>query len=326
MQSKLKKVFSSKEGVLFVIFVLIFILMSILSPHKFLSNYNIQSLAYQLPEFGILSLSMMLIIMTGGINLSLTFTATLSMIVGGLAMSSSFESTGMAFLSVLIGVVIMLLVSAVLGMFNGLVVSYIGVTPMLATLGASTLFEGISLNITKGGAISGFPFMFLNIGNSAILGIPVPMIIFIVVLVYMWILLEKSRMGAAIVMIGCNPKVAEYSGIRVKKILFQTYIISGILAGIAGIIMASRYNSAKESYGSSYLLQSVAASVLGGTNISGGEGKVLGTLLAAMILQIISSGLNIFGLNRYLTNVLMGFILILVLAINFITDYLKKNK
>ena len=326
MQSKLKKVLSSKEGVLFVIFVLIFILMSILSPHKFLSNYNIQSLAYQLPEFGILSLSMMLIIMTGGINLSLTFTATLSMIVGGLAMSSSFESTGMAFLSVLIGVVIMLLVSAVLGMFNGLVVSYIGVTPMLATLGASTLFEGISLNITKGGAISGFPFMFLNIGNSAILGIPVPMIIFIVVLVYMWILLEKSRMGAAIVMIGCNPKVAEYSGIRVKKILFQTYIISGILAGIAGIIMASRYNSAKESYGSSYLLQSVAASVLGGTNISGGEGKVLGTLLAAMILQIISSGLNIFGLNRYLTNVLMGFILILVLAINFITDYLKKNK
>ena len=90
--------------------------------------------------------------------------------------------------------------------------------------------------------------------------------------------------------------------------------------------MASRYNSAKESYGSSYLLQSVAASVLGGTNISGGEGKVLGTLLATMILQIISSGLNIFGLNRYLTNVLMGFILILVLAINYVAEQLKKKK
>jgi len=326
MQSKIRKLFSSKEGILLIIFILIFITMSLLSPNKFLSNYNIQSLAYQLPEFGILSLSMMLIIMTGGINLSLTFTATLSMIVGGLAMSSYFTATNMPFVSVVIGVFVMLAVSIVLGMFNGFIVSYIGVTPMIATLGAATLFEGISLNITKGGAISGFPLMFLNIGNSAIFGIPVPMIIFIVVLIFMRILLEKSKMGAAIIMIGCNPKVAEFSGIKVKKILFQTYMIAGFLAGMAGIIMASRYNSAKESYGSSYLLQSVAASVLGGTSISGGEGKVLGTLLATMILQIISSGLNIFGLNRYLTNVLMGFILILVLAINYIAEQLKKKK
>ncbi len=325
MQSKLKKLFSSKEGILLIIFVFIFIIMSLLSPNKFLSNYNIQSLAYQLPEFGILSLSMMLIIMTGGINLSLTFSATLSMIVGGLTMSSYFTLTNMPLVSVIIGVLVMLVVSVVLGMFNGFVVSYIGVTPMLATLGAATLFEGISLNITKGGAISGFPLIFLNIGNSAILGIPIPMIIFIIVLFFMWALLEKSKMGAAIVMIGCNPKVAEFSGIKVKKILFQTYMIAGLLAGMAGIIMASRYNSAKESYGSSYLLQSVAASVLGGTSISGGEGKVMGTLLATMILQVISSGLNIFGLNRYLTNVLMGFILILVLAINYFAEHWKRK-
>jgi len=322
--SRIKKLISSKVGILFIIFVAIVIIMALLSPRKFLSNYNIQSLAYQLPEFGILSLSMMLIIITGGINLSLTFTATLSMIVGGLAMSAFFASTNMPFLAALIGVALMLSVSAVLGAFNGFIVSYIGVAPMIATLGAATLFEGISLNITKGGAISGFPLMFLHIGNSAILGVPVPMIIFIIVLVLMWFLIEKSKMGAAIVMIGSNPRVAEFSGIKVKQILFKTYIISGLLAGVAGIIMASRYNSAKESYGSSYLLQSVAASVLGGTSISGGEGKVAGTLLAVMILQVISSGLNIFGLNRYLTNVLMGFILILVLAINYFTGQTKK--
>jgi len=321
---KLKKLVSTKVGILFIIFIAVVIVMTLLSPRKFLSNYNIQSLAFQLPEFGILSLSMMLIIITGGINLSLTFTATLSMIVGGLAMSTSFATTNMPFQAVLIGIALMLLVSAALGAFNGFVVSYIGVTPMIATLGAATLFEGISLNITKGGAISGFPLMFLHIGNSAILGIPVPMLIFMVVLFLMWLLIEKSKMGAAIVMIGSNPRVAEFSGIKVKQILFKTYIISGLLAGVAGIIMASRYNSAKESYGSSYLLQSVAASVLGGTSISGGEGKVAGTLLAVMILQVISSGLNIFGLNRYLTNVLMGFILILVLAINYFTGQTKK--
>ena len=290
-----------------------------------LSNYNLQSLAYQLPEFGILSLSMMLIIITGGINLSLTFSATLAMIVGGLAMSTLFATSGAPLLALLVGVVLMLVVAALAGVFNGFVVSYIGVTPMIATLGASTLFEGISLNITKGGAISGFPTSFLVIGNSAILGIPLPMIIFVVILILMWLLIEKSKMGSAIVMIGCNPKVAEFSGIKVKSVLFKAYLISGLLAGVAGIIMASRYNSAKESYGSSYLLQAVAASVLGGTNISGGEGRVIGTLLATMILQVISSGLNIFGLNRYLTNVLMGFILILVLAINFIIERIKKE-
>ncbi len=325
MKQRLKNVFSSKEGVLFIIFILVVVIMTILSPRRFLSNYNLQSLAYQLPEFGILSLSMMLIIITGGINLSLTFTATLAMIVGGLAMSSLFATTNAPFLALLVGVVLMLVVAAVAGMFNGFVVSYIGVTPMIATLGAATLFEGISLNITKGGAISGFPMSFLVIGNSAFLGIPLPMIIFVVILILMWLLIEKSKMGAAIVMIGCNPTVAEFSGIKVKNILFRAYLISGLLAGVAGIIMASRYNSAKESYGSSYLLQAVAASVLGGTNIAGGEGRVVGTLLATMILQVISSGLNIFGLNRYLTNVLMGFILILVLAINFITEKVKKE-
>ncbi len=325
MKQRLKSVFSSKEGVLFIIFILVVVIMTILSPRRFLSNYNLQSLAYQLPEFGILSLSMMLIIITGGINLSLTFTATLAMIVGGLAMSSLFATTSAPFLALLVGVVLMLVVAAVAGMFNGLVVSYIGVTPMIATLGAATLFEGISLNITKGGAISGFPMSFLVIGNSALLGVPLPMIIFVVILILMWLLIEKSKMGAAIVMIGCNPTVAEFSGIKVKNILFKAYLISGLLAGVAGIIMASRYNSAKESYGSSYLLQAVAASVLGGTNIAGGEGRVVGTLLATMILQVISSGLNIFGLNRYLTNVLMGFILILVLAINFITEKMKKE-
>jgi simple sugar transport system permease protein len=148
IMSRIKKLISSKVGILFIIFVAIVIIMALLSPRKFLSNYNIQSLAYQLPEFGILSLSMMLIIITGGINLSLTFTATLSMIVGGLAMSAFFASTNMPFLAALIGVALMLSVSAVLGAFNGFIVSYIGVAPMIATLGAATLFEGISLNIT----------------------------------------------------------------------------------------------------------------------------------------------------------------------------------
>jgi len=324
MNLGIKKLIKSKEGILFSIFLFIFIIMSLLSPRRFLSLYNLQSMAYQLPEFGILALSMMIVIVTGGINLSLTYTATLSMIVGGTVMANMTIAGGNGGLAVLLGVLTMVAIALLCGVFNGFVISYIGVTPMLATLGAMTLFEGLSLNITKGGAISGFPAEFLIIGNSDIFGIPLPMILFILVIAATWLLLERSRMGLSIYMIGCNPKVALYSGVRVKRILFQTYLIASVLAAIAGVLMASRYNSAKESYGSSYLLQAVAASVLGGTSINGGEGKVAGTVIAVMILQVISSGLNIFGFNRYLTNVVMGAILIIVLTINFLAE--KRSK
>ena len=196
---------------------------------------------------------------------------------------------------------------------------------MIATLGSSTLFEGICLNITHGGAISGFPMIFIAIGNSTFLKIPIPMWIFFIVVVFCWLLLERSKLGKSIEIIGCNPIAARYSGIRVKRVLIKTYLIGGILAGIAAMIMASRYNSAKESYGSSYLLQSVAACVLGGTDINGGSGKVAGTIIAVLILQVISSGLNIFGLNRYLTTVITGLVLIAVLTIHFIISIKKRN-
>lgn len=320
MKNALTKAMKTNEGILFVIFVLTFILMSVLSPGKFLTFGNLQSMAYQLPEFGILALAMMLVIVSGGINLSLTYTATLSMIVGGGAMSALFAATKDPFSAIVVGIIVMVAVSLLCGAFNGAVVAYIGVTPMLATLGAMTLFEGISLNITKGGAISGFPLQFLSIGSGTVLGIPIPLIIFLAVIFGTYFFLERSRIGAAIYMIGCNPKVSRYSGIKVAKVLFVVYMVSSAMAAVAGVLMASRYNSAKESYGSSYLLQAVAAAVLGGTSIVGGEGRTAGTIIAVLIIQTISSGLNIFGINRYLTNIVMGGILVVVLGINFFAN------
>ncbi|MDC7249016.1 MAG: ABC transporter permease [Sphaerochaetaceae bacterium] len=320
-----KKITKSNESMLFTIFIIIFGLMSILSPGKFLSPYNLQSMAFQLPEFGLFALGMMLVITTGGIDLSLTYTATLGMVVGGLFMSL-FNSLGAnPYLVILGAVVIMICVSMLAGLFNGIVVSYFSVAPMIATLGTATLYEGISLNITKGGAISGFPIEFISIGNSSILGIPIPMIIFIIVAICLWYIVEKGKLGAEISMIGCSPKVCEYSGIKVKTVLLKTYLMTSFLVAIAGIIMASRYNSSKESYGSSYLLQAVSACVLGGTDIMGGQSSVTGTIIAVLIIQTISSGLNIFGLNRYLTTVFMGLILILVLVINYVME-LKSKK
>jgi simple sugar transport system permease protein len=324
MKQAIQQRLKTNEGILFVIFIAAFILMSVLSPGRFLSRGNLQSMAFQLPEFGILALSMMLVIVSGGINLSLTYLATLSMIVGGLAMAAITAKGGAPGWALLAGIGLMLGVALVCGAVNGYVVVYLGVTPMIATLGTATLFEGISLNITKGGAISRFPAEFLDIGNENLAGIPIPMIIFIVIVIAVYLFLERSRFGSAVYMTGSNPKVARYSGINVRQVLFRVYIAAAFLAALAGILMASRYNSAKESYGSSYLLQSVAASVLGGTNINGGEGKIIGTIIAVMIIQVISSGLNIFGFNRYLTNIVMGGILLLVLTVKFFTNRSSK--
>ena len=325
MNDVLKNKLKSKEAILFLIFLVIFAFMAILSPERFLSVYNLQSMAYQLPEFGILALSMMIVIVAGGINLSVTYTATLGMIIGGFTMAQLFAGGTGAGLSVVIGMIVMLITSLACGAFNGFIIAYIGVTPMLATLGAMTLFEGLSLQVTKGGAISGFPIEFIKIGNGKLLGIPTPMIIFLFVLAFVYLFLERSRLGSTLYMIGSNPKVTRYSGVNVRKNLFITYLIASVLAGVAGILMASRYNSAKESYGSSYLLQAVSAAVLGGTGIAGGEGRVVGTVIAVLIIQVISSGLNIAGLNRYLTNVVMGLILIIVLTINFISSRARQN-
>jgi simple sugar transport system permease protein len=323
MKQALLQRLKTNEGILFVIFIATFILMSFLSPGRFLSRGNLLSMAYQLPEFGILALSMMLVIVSGGINLSLTFTATLSMIVGGLVMAA-LTAQGNPHMGAVAGILVMVVIALVCGAVNGYVVVFLGITPMIATLGTSTLFEGISLNITKGGAISGFPEEFLEIGNGALLGIPIPLIIVVIVIAGMHLFLERSSFGSAIYMTGSNPKVSRYSGIDIKQVLFVVYAVAGFLAAIAGVLMASRYNSAKESYGSSYMLQSVAASVLGGTDINGGEGKIVGTLIAVMIIQIISSGLNIFGISRYLTNIVMGGILLLVLTIKFLTNRFSK--
>lgn len=301
------------------IFFLIFILLAILSPDRFLSLYNLQTMAFQIPEFGIITLGMMIVILTGGIDLSITSAAALSGIMGAMYLVNHLNGFNVALL-ILITLLVAIITSFLAGLLNGLIVAYVGVTPILVTLGTSTLFNGISLKFTRGGSISGFPDSFYWIGNGTIFKIPIPIIIFFVIIIITYILLERTPWGVKVYMVGSNPVAANFSGINVKKILLQVYIYASLMAGIASIIMISRYNSAKVDLGSSYLLQSVAATVLGGTSISGGTGSVIGTLIALGILQLVSSGLNVLGINRFIIDITMGAILILVLAIDYFSN------
>ena len=308
----------SKEMILLIIFVLIFAILSVMSPGKFLSMGNIRSMCFQIPEFGLFAIAMMLAILTGGINLSVITSGTLGSILGALVLSRTAAAGMMPQLSIALTILVVLLTSTICGLINGLVVSYVGTAAMMTTLGTSTLYEGIGLLISKGNSISKFPTEFYWFGNGSILGMPVPMYIFVIAAVIVYLLLQRTPWGLSVYMVGSNPKTTMYSGINVPGTMTRAYVLSGLLSGIAAVIMMSRYNSARIDYGSSYLMQTVAASVLGGTLITGGYGKVIGVVIAVVTLQCISSGLNIFGLDTSLTSMITGFVLIATLSLNYL--------
>jgi len=306
----------ANELILLVILVFVIILMGMLSPTRFFTWGNLATIAFQMPEFGLLAIGMMAVIITGGINLSITQVATLSGIASAFLLSGDFAAQNPV-LGIIVSIAVGLIVSVFTGLFNGFFVAYVGVAAMLVTLGSMTLFEGIGLNMTKGGSIAGFPSAFSFIGNESILGIPVPMLIYLMMIVISYFMLERSNWGVKVYLIGCNEVATRFSGINTKRTLLKVYVFSSVLASIAGLVLISRYNSAKVDYGSSYMMQSVAAVVLGGTSINGGHGTVAGTVIAVAIIQVVSTGLNLFGLNRYLIDIIIGVVLIGVLAIRF---------
>ncbi|MCL5986745.1 MAG: ABC transporter permease [Actinobacteria bacterium] len=311
---------------LLVIFAIVFTAMSILTPEKFLSFRNFQSMAYQIPEFGILSLAMFLSIISGGINLSTVNTASLSGVVGAILLvnfaAKQTDQNGVL-IWIIVTIFAMIVTSLLCGLINGFMIGGIGVSPILVTLGTLTFFHGISLRIAGGtaGGVTGFPQQFLWIGNATIFKVPVPFIIFIITVIIVFIIMKTSY-GFSIYMIGSNPTASMFSGIKNKIVILKNYVFSGLLCGIAAVIMISRYNSAKADYGSSYLLQSILAVILGGTSIAGGFGTIQGLILAILILQMISSGLNIFGLtigkNVFLVDIIWGSLIIIIMAINFL--------
>mgnify|MGYP000994341694 CR=1 FL=1 len=306
--------------VLSSLLLLVCILMIAVSPSRFLRVGNIQSMAFQLPELGLLSLAMMVIMINGGINLSIVSTANLTGITAAMIMEATVPAgaTGLqAFPMVMIAVLVSLVVSMMVGAGNGLLVARLGMSPILSTLGTMTLLNGISILLTKGYVISGFPSPFVFLGNGLPFGIPFPMIIFVIAAIVVAVLLGRTPFGFELYLLGTNAVAAGYAGIRNRRILMMSYVVSGLLSGFAGLIMASRFNSAKSDYGSSYLLVTVLAAVLGGTSSSGGYGKVSGLVLALIILQMVSSGLNLMQANAFLTRALWGVILIAVMIVAY---------
>ncbi len=306
---------------LVIITVLVFAAMSWLNPDKFLRYYNFESISYIMPELGILSIAMMIAMLTGGIDLSVVGIANLSGILAGVYFHSTMvqaaqnSDSNMLFYTV-IGVLLALLVGLVAGLVNGILIAKLRITPILATLGTGQVFMGLALVLTGGPAIVGFPDAWNMIGNGKIFGIATPFIIFVAVSGLIALLLSRTTLGLNLMLIGTNPKAAVFAGLKKDRMILYSYMLTGMLASLAGIILSGRTNAAKSDYGASYLLQAVLIAVLGGTNPAGGKGRVLGVGIALVALMLLSSGFQMLRFSNHLIDFIWGAFLILVIAIN----------
>lgn len=296
---------------LLVIMVAVIILMALSAGTTFFSLSNLQSMSSQMPLLGILALSMVVCMLTGGINLSIIATTNACALVMASIITQHPDNTLMLLVALAAG----LITAIVIGLANGILIAYIGVSPILATLGMMTLINGLNVLISGGSVISSFPAALLILGNGSVLGIPMPLILFSIFAIGLWAMLEHTPLGRTIYLIGSNEKASRFSGINTPKSLMWVYVVSSILCWVAALIMMAKFNSAKAGYGESYLLVAILASVLGGINPDGGFGRIIGVCLALIVLQTLESGLNLLGVSSYLTMALWGGILILFIAL-----------
>ncbi|MEM7130796.1 MAG: ABC transporter permease [Chloroflexota bacterium] len=318
---------------LFLIAIAIFAAFSFLLPGKFFTVRNMQSMAVQFPEFGILAIAIMVTMLTGGIDLSVVGTANLSAIFAALVLTrlGGDEGVGMApALVVPLAMGTAMVVGSICGLFNGFCVSHIGITPILATLGTGSLYTGLGFVMTGGPAIGTSQLAWL--GNSAIGGVPIPVIVFLVLVLVFSLLLNRTTWGFNVYMLGTNPRAALFSGIHNAKVLMRTYWLAGLLAGVAGIVFVARANSAKPDFGESFILLTVLIAILGGISYTGGVGTITGLVLAILCLQFLSTGLNMLMLQLsgsssaiFFRQFAWGALLLIVMVANYYSEQRRQR-
>lgn len=297
-----------------------------LAANNFISAATFGSVAFQLPELGLLTLAMLLPLLTGGINLSITFTANLS----GLAAASVMQMYGGVDASpgaFLLGVLAALATGGAAGLMTGAAIAYTRAHPILVTLSMMIFLRGLGEFLTRGGDVSGFPSFIAPIGHGSILGLPIPLLIFIACVGLWQLLLTRFKLGFGLLMVGSNIEAARYSGLNTRRILVLVYTLSGLMCAVAGVIMLARFNSVRVGHGESYLLITVLAAFLGGINPFGGFGRVLPVFVALIVLQLLSSGLNLMGANQHLATALWGVLMIVVMAARtIVSTYIASSR
>ena len=258
---------------------------------------------------------MTFVIMTGGIDLTVGSLVAVAGVVSGSILVANPDN-------VVLAVAAGILVCALFGAMNGFFAAYMGVPPFVATLAGQTIARGFAYVYSDGK-----PYTLASDGFSMIGKGMAPIIIFIVILAICHIMLSKMKFGRYIYAVGGNPKAAEASGVRVKYILMKVYILSGVLAGIAGIagiVLASRTNSGQPAVGTGYETDAIAAAVIGGTSMTGGIGTIPGTLIGILIIGTLNNGLNLLDVSSYWQQIIKGLIILGAVCFDIVSKKVSK--
>lgn len=321
------------EGRAFFALIAIIIVFSILSPVYF-SMGNFLTMSSHVAIFGLLGIGMLFVILTGGIDLSVGSTLALCGVFAGLLFEGiEIESLDLAFFpSVWVVVVLTCLLGAFVGAINGVLVAYFNVPAFVATLGMLYVARGAALLLTNGltfNQLSGDDVLgntgFEWLGFNRLFGIPVGVLILIAVAMICMLALSRTPFGRWIYSTGGNARAAELSGVPVKRVKLSVYMISGVCAAMAGIVLASQLTSAGPTAGTTYELTAIAAVVIGGASLMGGRGTVRNTLLGAFVIGFLADGLVIIGVSAYWQMVFTGSVIVFAVMLNNI-QYSKKQK
>jgi ribose transport system permease protein len=297
----------------FFTLILLFAGLSIASPH-FLTGTNLSSVIRQTAVINIMALGMTMIIIAGGIDLSVGAMLALSGLLGSMTMEAGQPIA----LGILAGVA----TGLGCGLVNGLVTTKMKINPFIVTLGTLGIFRGLALIISNGLPVHNLPKGFSFLGEGNLLGVPFVLWILLICGAGVHVLLEHTRMGRHAFAIGSNPEAAYYTGIPVAFHTTAVYAAGGMLTGLAGMIECSRLMTGQPTAGQGYELQAIAAVVIGGGSLRGGEGSVVGTLIGAFIMGLLSNGSDLLGISPYLQQAIIGSVIILAVFL----DEIRKRK
>lgn len=306
------KGFIAKYGV--VVGLIIIVVFFTIMKSNFLSINNILNMLRQTSINGLLAIGMTFVVLTGGIDLSV------GSIVGASGMFTALiarTATGLPwYLAVIVGVCVGIL----LGAINGTLISYLKVPAFIATLGMLSVARGITFMASDAKPVPGLNKEFLYIGRGDVARVPIPVIVLIVVLIVSFIVLYKTRYGRYVFATGGNPVSARVSGINVKASICSVYIISGALAGLAGVILTSRVTSGVSQSGTGYEVDAIAAAVIGGNSLAGGRGRLWGTIVGFLIMGVMNSGLDMMAVSTYWQLIIKGTIIVAAVMLDSLND------
>lgn len=291
----------------FITLIVLFVGLSLATPH-FLTETNLASVVRQTAVINIMALGMTLIIIAGGIDLSVGAILAMGGLMGTMAMKNGMP--------IGVGIAVGVLTGSVCGFTNGFLTTQLRINPFIVTLGTLGIVRGLTLIISNGLPVHEVPPGFSFLGEGNVLGVPFVLWILVVAAVLIHVILEHTRMGRYAFAIGSNPDAAFYAGIPVRFHTTAVYAIGGMLTGLAGMIEASRLMTGQPTAGQGYELQAIAAVVIGGGSLRGGEGSVVGTLVGAFIMGLLSNGSDLLGISPYLQQAIIGAVIILAVTID----------